>query len=122
MTDPYAASYPVYPAGGPVSAPPRRGRPVDMTVTILELVLLALAALCVTGLALFLGAWSEGVAPEDDVAPFIARVLVPTWTLWLVALGVSIVLMVRGKLAFWVPLVALALWLGFFALVFSNGG
>ena len=39
-----------------------------------------------------------------------AFVLVPTWGLWLTAVVVSVLLMTRKRLAFYVPLVALAAW------------
>ena len=103
-------SFEPYPSAGPTAPPGPEPRTADVVVTVIELVVLALAALLVTALAALLGLFVEASEGEGSSGALMAFVLVPTWGLWLVALVVSVVLMTRKLLAFWVPLAALVIW------------
>ena len=101
-------SFEPYPSPGPTAPPPSETRTGDVVVTIVELVALLLGALLVTLMAAIVGLFVE--AGDGDSSGLMALVLVPTWGLWLVAVAASVALMSAKKLAFWVPLVAFAVW------------
>jgi hypothetical protein len=115
-------SFEPYPSAGPTAPPPPETRTGDVVVTIVQLVLLALGALLVTALAALLGVLVEaGDDDEGSSGALMAIVLIPTWGLWLVALVASVWLMTRKRLAFWVPMLAFALWVVLVLVVASSG-
>lgn len=94
----------------------RRARPVDITFTVLELVVTAFLALVATFFGLFTGMASDGCfdtagCAERVAAGTLVNTLAPGLC-WVGALVFSIVAMVRGRLAFWIPLTAVLVWLG----------
>lgn len=110
-----------YPVSPPARTDGRRPvRPVDLTMTVLGLVALAVGALVVTLLALAIGAFVESADPDSNTSGGLAIVLVPTWVLLGFALTASVALLKRRVLAFWVPLAAGALWCGVVYVAFSS--
>jgi hypothetical protein len=96
---------PPVPGPGRVPAPPRRARAGDAVATVILLVVLGVAALVLA----FMGLMYAGFyTPYHQPAEWIAAGLLVIGPLaWAVtALVVAILLLVRGRLAFWVPLVA----------------
>ena len=86
MTEPSPTPYPTpYPAQ-PSAPGPRPLRTVDLTLTIIGLVMLAVGALLVTLLALVIGAFVESADPDSNTSSGLAIVLLPTWALFAVAL------------------------------------
>jgi len=103
-------SFEPYPSPGPTAPPAPQTRTGDVIVTIVELVVLLLGGLLVTLLAALFGLFVEA-ADGGDSSGLMAWILVPTWGLWLVAVAASVALMSAKKLAFWVPMVAFAVWI-----------
>ncbi len=116
---PYAPYGPAVPP--PVRPPAPRSRPLDVTVTILELLVLAMGALVASFFGLFLGMVSDGCggSVQCDTGRIGAGVLVAAgspWVVLLIATCWSTVRMVRRRVAFWVPLLAVPVWAGLLAL------
>lgn len=111
-------SFESYPSAGPTAPPPRETRTGDIVVTTIELVVLCLAALLVSALVALLAGLADDDSGDEDA--IVALILVPTWGLWLLALVVSVVLMTRKRLSFYVPPIALVLWFVVMAVVFNR--
>ena len=107
--------------------PPRRE--VDTAVTVLLLVGLGLFTGIVSLFGLMVGMVSDGCTGTtecdgDRIGAGMAIAVLGPWVISLIALVVSIVLMARRRLAFWVPLVAGVLIVGSWfagAMVASSG-
>ncbi|MBF4160387.1 hypothetical protein [Nocardioides acrostichi] len=109
------------PSGPPAPARPARG--ADIAVTVVFIVLLAGLGLVATFMSLFLGMASDGCFPDDPcdtgrMGVGIAVAFLAPGVAWLATSIWAIVRMVRGRLAFWVPLLALPLW----AAIAGTGG
>lgn len=95
-------------------------RPLDIAVTVVELVLLAGLALFATvgGLMLAMASDSCGSVGECDTGLIGLAVLAGAAAPWLALLPVAvwaIVRMARGRSSWWVPLVAVPVWALLFA-------
>jgi hypothetical protein len=95
-------------------ADPRRPRRVwDIVLTSVLLILGALGAGFASVFALFLAMASDGCGATNcdytqmNVGIWVA--MTSPWAAWVIGLAVAIVLIVKRRLAFWVPLVAAAL-------------
>jgi hypothetical protein len=134
----YAAS-PAYGApvqGHPYGPPAPRRRTWDLVLTIVLLVTGFFGMLMGIGVAyLFTDpAFSEqfneqlgqqGISGDIDFGSFPTIIVVSHVLLYLIALGLSILLLVKRKIAFYVPLSAgviatLVFWIGYLAVVFSS--
>lgn len=118
---------PLPPAPVAVTAPGVR-RTWDLVLTIVLLVLLIVPALIASYMAVFLvfafDACSSDTCNDGlGTAGFFVAMIAP-WAVLVVAAVVAIVLLVRRRPAFWVPLVALVLmalaWCGGAAIVFGS--
>ncbi len=109
--------YPRYPASFHL-LPPRPSHPIDITVSIIEIVLMAIASAFVSFYVLFVGIMLLGSyagcacgEPCGDSAGFVFVVaLLSPWVFTVLTLVFCTVQFARKRLAFWVPLAALALW------------
>lgn len=107
---PYPPPTSSFPPPGEGAAPPPRSRPADVTITIVLIVVLALLGLLSLTLGLFFVMASDGCSDEActnrvalgvlviELAPIVAWVPTTAW---------AIVRMMRRKVAFWVPLLAI---------------
>lgn len=113
------------------SLPPRPRRTWDVVLTIILLLLAVVAAIIGSFLGVFLAFASDacGASVEcntDQIATGMLIAMGGVWVPLIAAVVVSIVLLVRRRLAFWVPLAGIALIAGVFAagagLVFAASG
>lgn len=100
----------------PAASAKRPVRVWDVTITIILLVLAAGLALIVSYLGFFLGMVSDPCGESDcDFGVIEAGILVAVglpWVVMLAAVVTAVFLLVRRRIAFWVPLVAAALIVG----------
>jgi hypothetical protein len=138
-TPDYAAA-PAYgtPAPGqhPYGTPPPRRRTWDLVLTIILLVVGFFGMLSGIGMAavftdpLFEEQYSEmlgqqGISGTLEFGSFPAIVMISHVVLYVLALGLSILLLVKRKIAFYVPLsagviAAIIFWGGYFAVIFTS--
>ncbi|WP_307219062.1 DUF6264 family protein [Microbacterium sp. SORGH_AS_0888] len=96
----------------PTSDPPRRRRVWDLVLTLLLLLVATGAAGLSSVLALYIVLLSDGCSTVNcdygqlNLGLWIA--LSGPWAVWAVAVVVSIALLVRRRLAFWMPIVGVA--------------
>ena len=109
--------YPTEPYPSHSHLPPQKSHPIDVTVTIIELVLLGVGSLFVTLFFLIIGsivgatgACRESGCDDTDGLIFATSLLLPL-VLTVVAVVMSIVRMARRRIAFWIPPAALAIWI-----------
>lgn len=107
---PAAIPTPVATAAEP---PVRRYRGWDIVLSVVLLVVGAAAAGLASVLALFLAFASDSCGPTtcdyDQMNLGFWVALVAPWGVWLLGLVATIVLLLRRRLGFWVPLVGIAL-------------
>jgi uncharacterized BrkB/YihY/UPF0761 family membrane protein len=118
-------TYPA-PATPPVAVPPATTRrPVrvwDIVVTVVLVVLLGILALFASYFGLFFSMASDGCFDDNcnyDLLTFgVWFAVISPWVLLLITIGVAVTLLIRRRLAFWVPLAGAALTIvGFFVAV-----
>lgn len=108
-------------APGPAApVPPTDGRRVaDAAATTVALVALLPLGLVATVVGLLTGMGIEGCGEQqtcrDVLGTGTAVVSIAPAVLWLLAVAGSIVLLVRGRRAWWVPLLAVGVWIALFA-------
>jgi len=91
----------------------RSSRTWDIVLTIVFLVLLPLAALAASYAGLFLAFASDACGVQNCNSDLMNlglwSAVISPWVVLLIGVVVSIVLLVKRRLAFWVPLAAMAL-------------
>ena len=109
---PNALSYPAYPAP-PVKPPVRVW---DVVLTSVLLVLLGVLALIVSFFGFFLAMASDPCGVRDCSTELIGLGMLTAvglpWVVLLAAVVVAIVVMVKRRIAFWIPIVAVPLVIG----------
>lgn len=109
---PIAPSYPAYPAP-PVKPPVRVW---DVVLTSVLLVLLGVLALIVSFFGFFLAMASDPCGVRDCSTELIGLGMLTAvgmpWVVLLAAVVVAIVVMVKRRIAFWIPIVAVPLVIG----------
>ncbi len=119
--------WPGDPREHPVTAPaPRRPRPVDVVVTILLLVVLAALAVVASFLGLLVAMSADACTVPSSCLDWVSAgtlvaVAAPV-ACWTAALVGSVVAMVQGRRAVWIPLAGIMAWVGLVAVALALAG
>lgn len=105
------------PPGAAPGTPERTSRPVDIAVTVVELLALLTVVCLMSVFSLFLGMASDGCFDDnpgctDQVGLGVLVALLGPWVPVVAGSVLAIVRMVRGQLAWWLPWVAFVLGVG----------